>query len=119
MNFARRLWPLYALLAGAIHACSFAPWDLPWLQVLALATLFALASRATSARSAVLLGFAFGMGWFGVGISWVYVSMHVYGLMPAVFGGRRDGRVLCVSRRVSRARTRLGALAFSGNVRAG
>ena len=30
-----------------------------------------------------LLGFAFGIGWFGVGISWVYVSMHVYGLMPA------------------------------------
>jgi apolipoprotein N-acyltransferase len=24
------------------------------------------------------------MGWFGVGVSWVYVSMHVYGLMPAV-----------------------------------
>ena len=34
-----------------------------------------------------MLGFAFGMGWFGVGISWVYVSMHVYGLMPAVLAG--------------------------------
>jgi apolipoprotein N-acyltransferase len=80
----RALWPLYALLAGAIHACSFAPWNLPWLQVLALAALFALSTRATSARSAAVLGFAFGMGWFGVGVSWVYVSMHVYGLMPAV-----------------------------------
>ena len=72
------------MLAGAIHACSFAPWNLPWLQVLALAALFALSARATSARSAAVLGFAFGMGWFGVGVSWVYVSMHVYGLMPAV-----------------------------------
>jgi apolipoprotein N-acyltransferase len=84
MNVVRRLRPFYALLAGAIHACSFAPWNLPWLQVLALAALFALSTRAASARSATLLGFAFGMGWFGVGISWVYVSMHVYGLMPAV-----------------------------------
>jgi apolipoprotein N-acyltransferase len=80
----RRLRPLYALLAGAIHAFSFAPWNLPWLQVLALAALFALSARATSARSAALLGFAFGMGWFGVGVSWVYISMNVYGLMPAV-----------------------------------
>ena len=87
MNAGRRLAPLLALLAGAAHACSFAPWNLPWLQVLALAALFALAARAVSARAAALLGFAFGMGWFGVGISWVYVSMHVYGLMPAVLAG--------------------------------
>jgi apolipoprotein N-acyltransferase len=84
MKVVRCLRPLYALLAGAIHACAFAPWSLPWLQVLALAALFALSARAISARSAAVLGFAFGMGWFGVGVSWVYVSMHVYGLMPAV-----------------------------------
>ena len=87
MNVVRRLSPLFALLLGALHACSFAPWNLPWLQVLALAALFALGARAKSARSAALLGFAFGIGWFGVGISWVYVSMHVYGLMPAVLAG--------------------------------
>ncbi len=90
MNLGRRrrlLWPLCALLAGALHACSFAPWNLPWLQVLALAALFVLAARAGSARNAALLGFMFGLGWFGVGISWVYVSMHVYGLMPALLAG--------------------------------
>ncbi len=87
MNALRRLSPLFALLLGAIHACSFAPWNLPWLQVLALAGLFALDARAASAKSAALLGFAFGMGWFGVGVSWVYVSMHVYGLMPVMLAG--------------------------------
>ena len=83
----RRLWPLYALLAGVIHAGSFALWGLPWLQVLALAALFALVVRAKSARGAAGLGFSFGLGWFGVGISWVYISMHVYGQMPAVLAG--------------------------------
>ena len=87
MNVGRRFGRLLALLAGAVHACSFAPWNLPWLQVLALAALFALAARVASARAALLLGFSFGMGWFGVGISWVYVSMHVYGLMPAPLAG--------------------------------
>ncbi|HTN49393.1 MAG TPA: apolipoprotein N-acyltransferase, partial [Burkholderiaceae bacterium] len=72
-----------ALCAGVAHAMSFAPWSLPWLQVVALAVLFALALRAACWRSAALLGFAFGLGWFGVGVSWVYISMHVYGLMPA------------------------------------
>lgn len=72
-----------ALALGAAHAISFAPWNLPWLQVLVLAGLFAAAEAAGSARCAALLGFAFGLGWFGVGVSWVYVSMHVYGLMPA------------------------------------
>lgn len=76
-----------ALAAGVLHALSFAPWNLPWLQVLALAALFMLAARAERAHSAAALGFAFGLGWFGVGVSWVYISMHVYGLMPAVLAG--------------------------------
>jgi apolipoprotein N-acyltransferase len=80
-------WLLAALGAGILHALSFAPRDLPWLQLLALAVLFALTTRVATMRAAAGLGFAFGLGWFGVGVSWVYVSMHVYGLMPAVLAG--------------------------------
>ena len=90
MNPLRRravVLSLLALLAGALHAASFAPMNLPWLQVLALGFLFALEARSTSARASAGLGLAFGLGWFGVGISWVYVSMHVYGQMPAWLAG--------------------------------
>ena len=75
---------LAALVLGAAHALSFAPTTLPWLQLIALAALFSLAQRAYSPRQAAWLGFGFGLGWFGVGVSWVYVSMHTYGGMPAV-----------------------------------
>ncbi|MFN3566088.1 MAG: phosphomethylpyrimidine synthase ThiC, partial [Burkholderiaceae bacterium] len=72
-----------AALLGAAHALAFAPWNHGWLQVLALAALFALTDSARDARRAALAGFAFGLGWFGVGVSWVYISMHVYGGMWA------------------------------------
>jgi apolipoprotein N-acyltransferase len=74
---------LAALAAGALQALAFAPWDRPWLQLFTLAALFALTTRVARARSAAALGFLFGLGWFGVGVSWVYVSLHVYGLLPA------------------------------------
>ena len=75
--------PLLALAAGALHALSLEPWRSPVAQVLSLALLFSLALRAPSARSAGWLGWCFGLGWFTIGISWVYISMHVYGQMPA------------------------------------
>ncbi|MCU0952610.1 MAG: apolipoprotein N-acyltransferase, partial [Burkholderiaceae bacterium] len=30
---------------------------------------------------------AFGLGWFGLGVSWVFISMHRYGGMPAWIAG--------------------------------
>ena len=68
-----------AAAAGGAQAFSFAPFDLPLLQIAALATIFGLALRARSALGAALLGGAFGLGWFGVGISWIYISLHEYG----------------------------------------
>lgn len=79
-------FPLRFLLAlglGAVHALAFLD-DVAWpLEILGLAALFALVSQADRSAAAARLGFAFGLGWFLVGISWVYVSMHTYGLMPA------------------------------------
>jgi apolipoprotein N-acyltransferase len=78
---------LQAVVLGVVHALSFAPRNMWWLQLLALAGLFALALRASTWRSAALLGFAFGLGWFTTGVSWVYISLHVYGQMWAWLAG--------------------------------
>ena len=61
----------------------YAPLYLFPLPVVTLATLFHLWSRARSPRAAAVTGFAFGLGLFLFGVSWVYVSLHDFGAMPA------------------------------------
>jgi len=71
---------------GALTVAGFAPLNWWWLPPLTLAGLITLWRGAATGRAA-LLGFAFGLGWFCAGISWVYVSMHYVGGMPAVLAG--------------------------------
>ncbi len=71
--------PGLALAAGVVHALSFAPAGLPWLELASLALVFALGATATRPAAALRIGFAFGLGWLGVGLSWIYISLHHYG----------------------------------------
>jgi apolipoprotein N-acyltransferase len=72
----------WALLAGLSCVFGFAPFGIFPIPVLALAVLFTLWQRAGTPRIAAWLGFAFGLGLFGAGISWIYVALHDYGDMP-------------------------------------
>ena len=69
---------LLALLFGALLPFAFAPFDLWALAPLSLAGLFWLWS-GVSPRAAWTLGYAFGLGMFCVGVSWIFVSMHHFG----------------------------------------
>lgn len=72
---------LIALAAGALGVLGFGPFGFLWAGLLSPTVLVWLWWRA-SPRSAFILGLAWGAGLFGVGVSWVYVSLHVYGHMP-------------------------------------
>ena len=72
-----------AFLAGAVSVVGFGDWNLFPLPILAVGCLFFLWVRANAPRGAALLGLAFGAGLFLVGVSWVYVSLHDFGMMPA------------------------------------
>jgi apolipoprotein N-acyltransferase len=74
---------LLAGMLGIAHTQAFAPHDWWWLQILSLAGLAALVADAPRTRVAAATGYAFGLGWFLSGIWWLYISMHVYGEMPA------------------------------------
>lgn len=67
--------------AGALAVGGFAPYGVFVLPLLALATLLWLIDRC-GPRAAALTGFAFGLGWFLAGVSWVQVSLHQFGGMP-------------------------------------
>ena len=75
-----------ALALGAMTVAGFAPLHCWWLPPLTLGALMLIWRDATPRRAAAL-GFFFGLGWFCAGISWVYVSMHYVGGMPAVIAG--------------------------------
>jgi apolipoprotein N-acyltransferase len=53
------------------------------VAILAIAVLLHTWSRSGTPRQAWLSGFAFGLGYFLAGVSWVYVSLHDFGSMPA------------------------------------
>lgn len=72
-----------AFAAGAAMVAGFAPLGLWPLAILAPAALVHLWLGAPHAARAALVGFAFGLGLFGVGVSWVYVSLNRFGGMPA------------------------------------
>ncbi|QFT64433.1 apolipoprotein N-acyltransferase [Roseivivax sp. THAF30] len=59
------------LMAGLVFATGQAPLDLWYLALPALASLFWLLFRAAGAREAGWTGWAFGLGYFGLSLSWL------------------------------------------------
>ena len=76
----REAWLPFA--AGLLQVTAFAPFGFWAGSFICLAVLFAGWHDATP-REAAWRGFAWGLGCFLGGVSWVYVSMHDVGGMPA------------------------------------
>jgi len=75
---------ILAALAGAACVFGFAPYYAWPVPMLALVVPFLAWSRAQSARRAFAAGYAFGLGFFLAGVSWIYVALHDFGEMPAI-----------------------------------
>lgn len=87
-----KYWDFFALVAGLILTLSFSPFDYSCLALVALVFIF-VCWQHSSAKRAAIRGYLFGLGSFGSGVSWVYISMHDFGgagvlgasLLTAVF----------------------------------
>ena len=76
---------IIAFLLGAMLVFAFAPFYFWPLAIVSLSGLFILTNKQVP-RQAFLTGLAFGYGVYGVGVSWVYVSLATYGGMPFWMG---------------------------------
>jgi len=65
-------------LAGALTPLAFAPHHLHYCVLLGL-TGFYLLCQGVSRRRAMANGYGFGLGLFGTGIWWTYISIHDFG----------------------------------------
>ena len=74
--------PLFVLisapLAGAFVTLSLSPFNI-WPAGILSCGIYAYLLCACNARQGLWRGWLFGLGMFGTGISWVYVSIHVHG----------------------------------------
>ncbi len=69
---------LIGFVLGALLVAGFSPFDVWPLGILCPAGFLALTAHK-SPRQSAWIGFCFGLGLFGVGVSWVFVSIATYG----------------------------------------
>lgn len=82
-------------LTGALQVFAYAPFSQGWLTPLLLAGFLLLLIRSQQWKQAFTIGFSFGLGWFLAGVSWVYVSIDVFGGLPTIVSLLLVG-LLCV-----------------------
>src|SRR3954454_2769999 len=80
------LYVLYAFLAGAASAFAFEPAGLWPLLPIAFAILCEFIDRSTKLWLALLIGWAFGLGQFVVGLNWIATAFTFQDKMPPWLG---------------------------------
>lgn len=86
LNLPQSVALLIALLSGALITLSFAPFNLWPIAIISL-IVTALLLKEQSLKTILWRSFAFGVGFYGAGIHWIYVSIHNFGGASPLFAG--------------------------------
>ncbi len=96
-----RLWAaghlpvLTALVCGALTNLAFDPFGYFPVAFVTLAVLFRLWDAASPWRAA-WLGMAFGFGFYSIGVSWIYISVHDFGAALPMLAGAAVLALACI-----------------------
>ncbi len=86
---------LSALAAGALLPLAFAPFGI-WPLAILLPAVLLWSWDSASPRRAAARGGLFGLGAFGFGIYWIFISLHDFGNAPAAFAALATFAVVAV-----------------------
>lgn len=75
---------ILATVAGGLAPLSFAPFKIWPMGVISL-FFFLMALASSTPKQAFFRGWLYGLGFFGVGASWIYFSIHEYGFTSVPF----------------------------------
>jgi apolipoprotein N-acyltransferase len=81
MSFSLKL--LITIFFGLLLTLAYAPFSYWFVTFLSLTCFIYLLSNSLP-KQGFKLGFAFGFGWFGAGVSWVHVSIADFGGIPLI-----------------------------------
>jgi len=70
---------IIALVLGALMPLAFAPFNFWWVSVFAVSGLIFLWQFEQTKQQIFIIGLLFGLGYFGLGLYWVYFSLHDFG----------------------------------------
>ena len=71
--------PLSSAVAGTLTLLAIPPYGYWWIAILTLAIFAYGLNRQSSKKGLLLHAFLFGLGYFGSGVSWVFVSIYQFG----------------------------------------
>lgn len=82
-------------IAGAVLVCAYAPFSFWWLTFICPTILY-IAIANQSIRNAALLGFLFGLFFFGFGVPWTFNSIHEFGHAPLLLSAILAGLLVII-----------------------
>ncbi len=75
-TFVKRL---LVIVLGSLIPFAFAPYNFHFISILILSVLFYYWSNSDSAHESFVLGYLFGFAMFGTGVSWLHISINLFG----------------------------------------
>ncbi len=80
----KKLWLSAALCCalGAIGPLGFSPFNFWPVSLGAIALFIFILNSVNTSKHFFFLAFAFALGYYGTGVSWVYISIHQFGSAP-------------------------------------
>ena len=86
---------LLVSVAGASLVCAFSPFSYWWLTFICPTVLYSNLANQT-VRAASVLGFIFGLFFFGFGVPWTFNSIHEFGHAPLLLSAFLAGLMITV-----------------------